>query len=220
MKNTALHTSLLIAGRQTFCLNAHAGVVGSTVIGMSVCEVTEIASDWSAKNSILNKPIYNQLGNKIGSVNDLIIASNKRLSYVIIGAGGFLEMDKHDGVIPVSQINEVNGKMELRGVAKESVKQMPQFKYAAYTANKDAFAASAEQNIQKGQVKPAILNKEALSGKTEMKAKISTEVLELQQQIINAETKLSELKNTTKKNGGATKLVLMLKQLAYANTFS
>jgi sporulation protein YlmC with PRC-barrel domain len=199
MKNKALYTTLLIAGLQTLSFSTHAEVVGSTVIGVSVSEVSEIASGWSVKNSILNKPIYNELGNKIGRVNDLIIAPNKSLSYVIIGAGGFLGMGKYDVAIPVTQINEVNGKMELRGATKESVKQMPQFKYATYTANKDAYVASAEKDIQKGREKLSELNKEAMSDKTEIKAKISTEVLELQQQIKNAETKLLELKNATEK---------------------
>ncbi len=199
MKNTILVTALVLAGLQTTSLNASAEVVGASVIGVTISEVSEIASGWSAKKSILGKPVYNEKGDKIGVIDDLIITPNKTLSYAIIGAGGFLGMGKYDVTIPVTQINEVNGKMELKGATKESIKQMPKFEYAPKIANRDAFVASAEQDIQKGKDKLAELNKKTEGEKSEMKAKVNTEVLELQQQIKSAETKLTELKNATEK---------------------
>ena len=130
MKYTTLFPLLLIAGLQSISNGASAEVVGSSVLGVTLNEVTEIASGWSAKNSIMDKPVYNELGEKIGSVSDLIITPNKRLSYAIVSAGGFLGMGKHDVAIPVTQINEVNGRMELKGASKESIKKMPEFVYA------------------------------------------------------------------------------------------
>ena len=199
MKNTILVTALMLAGLQSMSLNAYADVVGASVIGITVSEVAKIATGWSVKKSILGKPIYNELGDKIGTVDDLIIAPNKTLSYAIIGAGGFLGMGKYDVAIPVTQINEVNGKMELKGATKESIKQMPKFEYAPKTANKEAFVANAEQDIQKGKDKLAELNEKARAEKTDMKAKINAEIVELQQQIKNAEAKLTELKSATEK---------------------
>ena len=199
MKNTILLAALMLAGLQTISLNAYAEVVGASVIGVTVSEVAEIATGWSVKKSIMGKTIYNEKGDKIGSVDDLIIAPNKTLSYAIIGAGGFLGMGKYDVAIPVTQINEVNGKMELKGATKESIKQMPKFEYAPRTANREAFVANAEQEIQKGKDKLADLNKKASAEKSEMKAKVNAEMVELQQQIKNAEAKLAELKNATEK---------------------
>ena len=199
MKNKMLYSALILAGLQTMSLNAYAEVVGASVIGVTVSEVTDIASGWSVKKSFLGKPVYNEKGDKIGSVDDLIIAPNKTLSYAIIGAGGFLGMGKYDVAIPVTQINEINGKMVLKGATKESIKQMPKFEYAPKTANKDIFVASAEQDIQNGKDKLAELNKKAEGEKSEVKAKLNAEILELQQQIKIAETKLTELKNATEK---------------------
>ena len=90
MKYTILASALLLAGLQTLTFNVQAEVVGASVIGVTVSEVSEIATGWSVKKSILGKTIYNEKGDKIGSVDDLIIAPNKTLSYAIIGAGGFL----------------------------------------------------------------------------------------------------------------------------------
>ena len=199
MKYTILASALLLAGLQTLTFNVQAEVVGASVIGVTVSEVSEIATGWSVKKSILGKTIYNEKGDKIGSVDDLIIAPNKTLSYAIIGAGGFLGMGKYDVAIPITQINEVNGKMELKGATKESIKQMPKFEYAPKTANREAFVANAEKDIQKGKDKLAELNKKASTEKNDLKVKIDAEIVELQQQIKNAETKLTELKNATQK---------------------
>ena len=199
MKNKTFYAALILVGLQTMITSVHAEVVGASVIGVTVSEVTEIATGWSVKKSILGKPVYNEMGDKIGSVDDLIIAPNKTLSYAIIGAGGFLGMGKFDVAIPVTQINEINGKMELKGATKESIKQMPKFEYAPKTANREAFVASAEQDIQKGKDTLADLNKKASAEKRDMKAKINAEIVELQQQIKTAEAKLTELKNATEK---------------------
>lgn len=197
MKNTILVAAMLLASLQT--VNAQAEVVGGSVIGVTVSEVAEIANGWSVKKSIWGKDVYNEKGDKIGSVDDLIIAPNKTLTYAIIGAGGFLGMGKYDVAIPVTQINQVNGKMELKGATKDSIKQMPEFIYAINTVKRDAFVASAEQDIQKGKDKLAELNKKATSEKGEIKAKMDKEIVALQQHIKNAETKLTELKNATEK---------------------
>ncbi len=199
MKNKTFYAALILVGLQTMIISAHAEVVGASVIGVTVSEVTEIATGWSVKKSILGKPVYNEMGDKIGSVDDLIIAPNKTLSYAIIGAGGFLGMGKFDVAIPVTQINEINGKMELKGATKESIKQMPKFEYAPKAANREAFVAGAEQDIQKGRDKLAELNKKASTEKSEIKTKMNAEVTELQLQIKTAEAKLTELKNATEK---------------------
>ena len=199
MKNTILASALLLAGLQTLTFNVQADVVGASVIGVTVSEIVEVTNGWSVKKSIMGKPVYNEKGDKIGTVDDLIIAPDKKLTYAIIGAGGFLGIGKHDVAIPVAQINEVNGKMELKGATKESIKQMPKFEYAPKTANRDAYILNAEQDIQKGKDKLADLYKKASAEKSEMKAKINAEIVELQQQIKTAEAKLTELKNATEK---------------------
>ena len=199
MKNTILLAALMLAGLQTFTFNAQAEVVGGVVIDVTVDEVVALANGWSAKKSILGKPVYNEKGDKIGIVDDLIIAPNKTLSYAIIGAGGFLGMGKYDVAIPITKINEVNGKMELKGATKESIKQIPEFIYTTNTAKREAFIANAEQDIQKGKDKLADLNKKALAEKSEIKTKINAEKVELQQQIKTAEAKLTELKNAAEK---------------------
>lgn len=59
---------------------------------------------------ILCKAIDNEIGAKNGSVEDLIIAPNKVLSYAIICADSFFGMDNSNLAKPVTRVNEVKAK--------------------------------------------------------------------------------------------------------------
>jgi sporulation protein YlmC with PRC-barrel domain len=106
-------------------------VVGSTQLGVAVAELRDVATGWSAKRQVLGKTIYNDSGDGIGKVDDIIVAPDKSVSYAIIGAGGFLGVARHDVAIPVSQIKQQgDGKFVLAGATKDALKAMPPFEYA------------------------------------------------------------------------------------------
>ena len=65
-------------------------VAGGTVLGVSVSEIVAVVNGWSIKKQIMGKDVYNDKGEKIGKVDDLIVSPDKAISYAIIGAGGFL----------------------------------------------------------------------------------------------------------------------------------
>ena len=104
-------------------------VAGSMSLAVPASELVTVAKGWSATKQVIGKDVYNDKNEKVGVVNDLIIAPDKAVSYVIIGAGGFLGMDKHDVAIRVNQINMVEGKIILPGATKDAVKAMPAFQY-------------------------------------------------------------------------------------------
>ncbi len=106
-----------------------APVVGESTVGISVAELQDVVHGWSAKKKILNKAVYNDKKQKVGVVKDIIIGSNKTVTYAIVGAGGFLGMDMHDVAIPFAQIKEQGGKMVLAGATKDAIKAMPEFHY-------------------------------------------------------------------------------------------
>jgi sporulation protein YlmC with PRC-barrel domain len=110
--------------------NAVAQVAGSTTVGVAAAELKEIVLGWSAKKKILGKNVYNEKNEKIGKVDDIIITPDKSVSYLIIGAGGFVGLGKHDVAIPVAQIQMQDGKLLLPGATKEAVKALPPFEYA------------------------------------------------------------------------------------------
>ena len=103
----------------------------TTVIGVSADELVTVVKGWSAKKQVMGKDVYNDKNEKVGVVEDLIIAPDKAVSYAIIGAGGFLGMGKHDVAIRMNQFKLVEGKFTLPGATKEAVKAMPAFQYPA-----------------------------------------------------------------------------------------
>jgi sporulation protein YlmC with PRC-barrel domain len=105
-------------------------VVGSTQLGVAVAELRDVTVGWSARRQILGQPIYNDKGEAIGKADDIIIAPDKAVSYAIIGAGGFLGVGKHDVAIPVSQLQQSDGKIVLAGATKDASRAMPPFEYA------------------------------------------------------------------------------------------
>jgi hypothetical protein len=107
-----------------------AQVAGSTTIGVTVTEMNEIIAGWSAKKSILGKPVYNDANQKIGSIDDIIITPEKFVSYAIVGTGGFVGLMKHDVAIPMSHLQMDKGKAVLPGATKEVLKALPEFAYA------------------------------------------------------------------------------------------
>jgi len=106
-----------------------AQVAGSSTLGVSIEEVRKIALGWSARRQVLGRAVFNEKNEKIGVVDDLIIAPDKALSYAIIGTGGFVGLARHDVAIPVNEFAERKGKLVLDGATKEALKAMPSFEY-------------------------------------------------------------------------------------------
>lgn len=131
MKPIMLMTSLLgIVAIVTILGDAQAQVAGSTTLGVAVTEMRDVAAGWSAKKQILGQTLYNEKEEKVGTIDDIIIAPDKSVSYAIVGAGGFAGIGKHDVAIPVTQFEQQGGKFILPGATKDKIKQLPEFEYA------------------------------------------------------------------------------------------
>src|SRR5580698_1725983 len=109
---------MLIGGFLLLPVAAPAQVAGSTVIGVAAADMREVTLGWSAKRQILGEAVFNDESQRIGTIDDLIIAPDKAVSYAIIGVGGFLGVDRHDVAIPVWQLKQRVGKLVLPGATK------------------------------------------------------------------------------------------------------
>jgi sporulation protein YlmC with PRC-barrel domain len=126
----SIHILVLATVALTVPSASRAQVAGSTLIGVSVAEARDIASGWSAKRQILGQPVFNDKDERIGSIDDIIVAPDKAVSYAIINAGGFTGLSKHDVAIPVSQLKLADKKLVLAGATKDALKASPPFEYA------------------------------------------------------------------------------------------
>ena len=126
----SMHILMLASIALTAPTISHAQVAGSTLVGVSVAEMRDVTSGWSAKRQILGQPVFNDKNERVGSIDDIIVAPDKAVSYAIINAGGFIGLTKHDVAIPVSQLKLVDKKLVLAGATKEALKASPPFEYA------------------------------------------------------------------------------------------
>ncbi len=167
---------------------------GTTTVEASITETTRLAMGWSVKKTLLGKTIYNEAGQKVGKVEDLIISPDRDVTYVIVGAGGFIGIGRHDVAIPVTQVQDKAGKLVMAGATQAMIKAMPAFTYASDTSKRDAFVAAADKDIAKGKAAVAGLEKKAGAAAGEAKAKIDVDITALQLDVKTAETKLGEMK--------------------------
>ena len=125
-----MHILMLASIALTAPAISHAQVAGTTIVGVTVEELRNVALGWSAKRTVLGQPVYNDKDEKVGTIEDIIIAPDKAISYAIVGAGGFLGLGTHDVAVPVSKFKLIDKKLVLPGATKESFEASPPFKYA------------------------------------------------------------------------------------------
>lgn len=124
--------TLLCAGVALTSIIAQAQVASPAGLGVNAAELREVVTlGWSAKRQVLGEPVYNEKSERIGTVDDVVIAADMARSYAIIGVGPYLGTGKRDIVVRLSQlIRQVDGSFVLVGATKDSLKALPPFEYA------------------------------------------------------------------------------------------
>ena len=120
----------IVAGVAFAPVISQAQVAGSTLVGISYGELRDVTLGWSAKRQILGHPVYNNMDQRVGSVEDMIVTTDQSISYAIINVGGFLAVAKHNVAIPVSQFQLNGDKLVLPGATRDALKTAPEFDYA------------------------------------------------------------------------------------------
>jgi len=178
---------------------AAAQVAGAstTTVEASVTESTQIALGWSVRKTLLGKTLFNDGGQKIGKVVDLIISPERNVSFVIVGTGGLVGIGRHDVAIPVTRIHDQGGRLVMPGATKDMIKGLPEFTYAVDTSQREAFIAAADQDIAKGKARVADLEKQVGVAAADAKSRIDLQVAALGVDVKAAEARLAELKQAS-----------------------
>jgi sporulation protein YlmC with PRC-barrel domain len=189
--------TLIAALTLTAASSAHAQLAGSTTNGITLTEINDLAFSWSVKKSILNQPLHNERGEKIGIIEDIILSLDKNVSYLIVGAGGFIGLGRYDVAIAASQVHDEGGSIVFTGATKESIKAMPRFDYADDSARRDLFLKKTEDNIAKAKTTIAALEIKAATANEDIKSKMAQQVTDLKRDLKTVEESVAEMKRSS-----------------------
>jgi len=121
--------SLALTGGAFAQVQEEAPVAGRTTIGVAVEQTDLVARGWRV-SKLLRQQVYNDKNQKIGNIEDFIVAPDGSLSVAVVDVGGFLGIGAHRIAIPVQQFTQVTPKIVLPGATKDSLNQVPEFRYS------------------------------------------------------------------------------------------
>jgi sporulation protein YlmC with PRC-barrel domain len=111
-----------------------AGVVEAADIAPQTIEIAKVdvqmlQAGYRA-SKVIGTNVVNGANENIGKVDDLLVSPDGKTPYAVLSVGGFLGMGSHLVAVPYEQMKVVDKKLVLQGGAKESLRMLPEIKYA------------------------------------------------------------------------------------------
>jgi hypothetical protein len=79
-------------------------------------------------SKVIGTSVIDDANENIGKVDDLLIGQGP--AFAILSVGGFLGMDSRYVAVPYDALLFQDNKVILRGATKDSIRMLPEFKYA------------------------------------------------------------------------------------------
>jgi PRC-barrel domain len=112
-------------------LSGPAGAQGATqTVEVAKVDVQKLSAGYRA-SKVIGSSVLNDANEAIGKIDDLLVSTDGKAPYAVLSIGGFLGMDSHLIVVPYDSLNLIDNKIVLPGGTKDSLKMLPEFKYAA-----------------------------------------------------------------------------------------
>lgn len=125
------------------------GVVGATLIGAAVLAAPPVFAQGTPQtitmmkvdpqslatgfrvSKVLGATVVNEAGEDIGTIDDLIVTHANNVPYAVLSVGGFLGMGTRLVVVPYDALKAGDKNMVLPGATKDTLKLLPEFRYAS-----------------------------------------------------------------------------------------
>ncbi len=107
-----------------------APVAGTAILGVQV-DVKGVSATGYRATKLLGSDVYNDQNEKVGTLDDLIVAGDGQVTLAVLSVGGFLGIGAKNVAVPIQLFKAGGkGKILLPKATKDELKGMPEFKYA------------------------------------------------------------------------------------------
>jgi hypothetical protein len=132
LQEASMKVRTMLAGTAVVALGWWAGVVFGQVQPQTVeivrVDVVKVQSGFRA-SKVIGASVVNASNDTIGKVDDVIISADGKAPYAILSVGGFLGIGNRLIAVPYDALR-FDDKVSLPGATKESLKVLPEFRYA------------------------------------------------------------------------------------------
>ena len=105
-----------------------APVVGGAIMAVNV---DVVATSGYRASKLIGHSVYNKQGEKIGTLDEIIIASDQMVSVGIVAVGGFLGVGARNVAVPATLFERNDqGQTVLPDATKDVLMALPEFRYA------------------------------------------------------------------------------------------
>ena len=91
-------------------------------------ETVAVANAWRS-SKIVGADVHNEAGDKVGTVDDLLIQPKNQVLFAVLSVGGFLGMGDKLVVVPYDSLQMSKDKIVLPGATKDALKDLPTYEY-------------------------------------------------------------------------------------------
>lgn len=121
---TAIATPALLLAPNVFAQGAP-----QTVQLMKV-DVLKISTGYRA-SKVIGSSVVNEAGDTVGKIDEIIVGPDGKAPFVVLSVGGFLGVGDKLVALPYEQLRPQDKKIVLPGATQDSLKALPEFKYAS-----------------------------------------------------------------------------------------
>jgi len=99
-------------------------------VELAKIDVQKLAAGYRA-SKVIGSSVVNEENEVIGKIDDLLISLDGKEPYAVLSIGGFLGMGTHLVAVPYETLKSTDNKIVLPGGTKNSLRMLPEFKYAS-----------------------------------------------------------------------------------------
>jgi len=99
-------------------------------VELAKVDVQKLAAGYRA-SKVIGSSVVNEENEVIGKIDDLLVSLDGKEPYAVLSIGGFLGMGTHLVAVPYETLKSTDDKIVLPGGTKNSLRMLPEFKYAS-----------------------------------------------------------------------------------------